>query len=61
MIVKSHHRIITDECRTNRGDDGALDEALCTAREAVKKLYGYWPIGERAAIHIKIEVEYADD
>lgn len=61
MIVNSHHRLITDECRTNRGDDGAIDEALGTARGAIKRLYTYWPIGKRATIHIRIEVEYADE
>lgn len=59
--VLSHHRVITEECRTNHGDDGAMDEALATSREAIEKLYRYWPIGKGATIHVKIEVEYPDE
>jgi len=60
-IVTSHHRIITDECRANRTDAGALAEALATSQQAVEKLYGYWPAGKGAKVHIKIEIEYQDD
>lgn len=61
MNVLSHHRMITDECRANKGDDGALDEAAATAREAVRKLYQFWPAGKGAVIHIKVEVSYPSD
>lgn len=60
-VVTSHHRIITDECRANRTDVGALDEALATSRQAIEKLYGYWPAGKGAKVHIKIEIEYPDE
>ena len=56
--VKAHHRIITSECRKNKGEDGALDEAIASARTAVCELYDAWPRDSGAKIHIKVEVEY---
>lgn len=59
--VRAHQRIITSECRANRGEPGALDEALRTCGDAVLKLYKYWPRENGAKIILTVEVEYQDD
>lgn len=59
--VRAHQRIITPECRNNRGELGALNEALGTVGKSVLDLYRHWPIEKGAKIILTVEVEYADD
>lgn len=51
------HAIITDDCRTGRGDEGAVDEALKRAREELKLCLGGWEHGRGAKFHVAVTVE----
>jgi hypothetical protein len=55
-----HHRIITDQCRANRGDYAAASEALATAQLAVDQALGGYPPGSGWRIHVAVTVERAD-
>lgn len=59
--VRAHQRIITDDCRRNRGEHEAVDEAMRTSTEAAKKLLKHWPLGAGTKIIVTVEVEYPDD
>lgn len=56
--IKSMHRIISDGCRLRGGEE--VEEVLEATRNEIAKLYGYWPQGKNAKIHVKVEVEYGD-
>lgn len=58
--VRAHQRIITRQCRENRGDEPALAEAINTAAEAARKLLSRWPRESDASVIITVEVEYPD-
>lgn len=52
------HSIITVECRTNRGDAGAFDEAVERARKAYDEIVEGWrtaPI--QPTLHLVLTIE----
>ncbi len=51
------HAIISDDCRTNRTDAGALDEAFDRVREEYFRCAAGWPIGKGAKFHIALTIE----
>ena len=51
------HAIVTDTCRANRGDTGAIDEALARLREAALKCADGWDHGRGARFHFVLTVE----
>lgn len=51
------HRWITDECRANRGDEGAAKQAIESAHRAVATLLDAWPKGKGVRIHVVVTVE----
>lgn len=55
MIAK--HAIITDECRVNRTDEGAIKEALQRILDEYMACVGAWPLGEGTKFHVKLEIE----
>lgn len=55
--IKAEHSIISDECRSNHGDDGALKEAIRRLEEVYNKTCNGWTIGKGAKIHIVMTVE----
>lgn len=55
--IKAVHATITDACRTNRGDDGALEEALRRVSEMYRQCVKGWTVGKGAQIHIALTVE----
>lgn len=57
VTVKSTHAVISDQCR-QRPNDAAVHDALAVVEKGIRELYGYWPIGKGAKIHVKVEVEY---
>lgn len=58
--MKAKHAIITDECRTNRGDEGAIDEALRRLREEFLVLATIWPIGQGTRFNVILDLEVKD-
>lgn len=50
-------KTITDECRTNHTDQGALAVALVDLHRMYAQLVDGWKIGDRAKIHIVMTVE----
>lgn len=58
MEIIAKHAIITDTCRNNKGDVGAINEALERIRQEYDNLLQYWPIGKGTKFHIKLIVEY---
>lgn len=40
--IKARHAIVTDQCRGNRGDEGAVDEALARLREEALSCFEGW-------------------
>lgn len=57
--IKAHHRWITDTCRANRGDVGAMSEAAQTLQLELLRLYKHWPTGKGTRFHIVLTVEEA--
>ena len=55
MIAK--HAIITDECRRNRTDDGAIKEAVERILREYHECAPHWPIGNGTKFHVKLEIE----
>ena len=53
---KAKHAYITDVCRTNRGDDGAIEEALNRLREEFKACADAWKIGDGTEFHLVLTV-----
>jgi len=59
--LTAKHAIISDECRTNRGDDGSLLEALDRVKSEYKELTLLHVRGNGVKFHIKLEVEFPDE
>ena len=57
MIAK--HAIITDECRRNRTDLGAIQEATQRILLEYMACIEHWPIGNGTKFHVKLEIERA--
>jgi hypothetical protein len=55
--VAAKHAIITDECRQNRGDAGAVEEALRRLREEYDNVARGWPVGSGGRFHLVLVVE----
>lgn len=55
--VPAKHAIITDTCRTGRGEDGAIDEALKRLRDEYLNCARGWPVGKGVKFHIALIVE----
>lgn len=54
----AHHSIITPECRENRGDDGAFDEAVERARAVYDGIvHGWRSSGPQPTIHLVLGLE----
>ena len=56
--IKAKHAIISDECRINKSDGGAFEEAVAHLREEYKNLLHHWPTGKRAKFHVVLTVEH---
>lgn len=59
--LKAVHAIITDECRENRTDEGAINEALRRVREEFLACAPAWPLGKNTKFHIVLTVERNED
>lgn len=59
MIAK--HAIVTDECRLNRTDLGAVLEALERLKLEAMECIPHWPIGKGHKLHFKFEIEPAPE
>ena len=53
----ARHAVITDTCRTNRGDVGAFEEAVSRLREEYGRIVRGWAIGTGVQIHVVLTVE----
>lgn len=52
------HSIITPECRENRGDEGAWDEAVARAKEQYDAIVAGWREHARQpTLHLVLEIE----
>lgn len=55
--VKAKHAIITDTCRTNRGDQGAFVEAVDRLRVEYNACALGQPVGRGVAFHLVLVVD----
>ena len=55
--VAAKHVIISDECRKNRTDQGALQEAVRQVSEEYEHLTKGHPVGKRSRMHLVLTVE----
>lgn len=55
--ITAKHAIVTDECRSNRTDEGAVDEALARLRAEAMRLFGKRGHGRGDKFHFKLVVE----
>jgi hypothetical protein len=55
--VCAKHAIITDQCRTNKGDDAVIEEAVQRIIAEFKEIAPHWPIGYGTEFHVKLEIE----
>lgn len=55
--LKARHAIIKDACRTSRGNEGAIDEALARLKEEYLSCVDGWEIGKGAQFHLVLTVE----
>jgi hypothetical protein len=55
--LKAKHAYITDVCRRNRGDVGAIDEALARLRKEAEHLMLGWSPGAGAIFHFVLTIE----
>ena len=52
------HSLITEECRRNRTDEGAWDEAVARAKVAYDKIVAGWANApQQPVIHLVLSVE----
>lgn len=52
------HSIITPECRVNRGDEGAWDEAVARAKAIYDQIVEGWRNSElQPTLHLRLELE----
>lgn len=56
--IKVRHAMISDVCRENKTDEGAIDEALVRLKESYMDTIRHWPIGKEAEFHVVLTVEY---
>lgn len=55
--ITAAHAYITDECRTNRGEEGALSESLLRLYNEAKECFKGNPIGRGTRFHVVLTVE----
>lgn len=55
--TKTKHAIISDDCRTGRGEDGAFEEAVSRLRDEYKALCNGWPVGTKSLMHVVLTLE----
>ena len=55
--IKAKHAIVTDVCRTNRTDEGAVDEALDRLREEALRLFQSRGHGRGDKFHFVLNIE----
>lgn len=55
--IKACHRWITDTCRSNRTDLGAMHEAVTPLQLELIKLFEVWPRGKNTRFHLVLTVE----
>lgn len=60
MTITAKHAIITDQCRSNRGDIRALLEAWDRVRAEYEDLTKVHAGGSGVKFHIKLEVEFPE-
>lgn len=54
----SSHSIITPQCRVNRGDEGAWDEAVARARDVYDQIVDGWSeVGPQPTMHLVLTME----
>jgi hypothetical protein len=49
--------VITDACRTGRGDMEAFEEAVSRLRDEYRALCTGWPVGKQAQLHVALILE----
>ena len=54
--VSARHAIISDQCRINRGNEGAIDEALARIREEFLQIAPKWELGNNTTFHVVLTV-----
>ena len=54
------HSWITDECRKNRGDDGAIEEVMKRVREKLIAIVPRWGADQGTEFHIGVTVKPKD-
>jgi len=54
--IKARHVTITDECRENRGEYAAFQEAMERIFREYCETLKYWPIGKGAGFHLVLTV-----
>lgn len=59
--VKAQHCEITDQCRMNRTDMGAFDEAASRLRKIYDEMAAAWDIGQGAKFHLVLVVQRPGD
>lgn len=55
--ICAKHAVITDECRTNRSDIGAITEAVQRIVDEFMECAPHWPLGNGTKFHVKLEIE----
>ena len=55
--IKVIHAIVTDECRTNRGDTEAIKEAMYRIKNECDQLIKWHAVGKDVKFHIILSVE----
>ena len=49
--------VISTECRINRGDQGAIDEALARVRSMMEQTVKLWPLEKGATFFLAFTVD----
>ena len=55
--MMAHHSFITDECRANRGDMGAFEEAVRRMRAEYEAICPVWSKEPGTRFHVVLTVE----
>lgn len=55
--VTAKHAIVTDVCRSNRTNEGAVDEALARLREEALRLFSKRGHGRGDKFHFRLDIE----
>ena len=55
--ISAKHAIITDTCRANRSDWGAMAEAMEHIGKEYQELCKVWPIGTDVKFHVILTIE----